>query len=127
MEAYGTCKQPAGTWADDSSMALATLDSLVQCGQVGSGRYLIEWSHEGEYTPFGHVFDAGITCLRAIDNYDCDQNPETCGITGEKTSGNGILMRIMPVVLYAIAMEEQGKTDTAGAIGMIHQVGVSDP
>ena len=93
----------------------------------GSGRYLIEWSHEGKYTPFGQVLDAGITCLRAIDNYDCDQNPETCGITGEKTSGNGILMRIMPVVLYAIAMEEQGKTDTAGAIGMIHQVGVSDP
>ena len=28
MRAYGTHNQPAGTWSDDSSMALATLDSI---------------------------------------------------------------------------------------------------
>lgn len=28
MREYGTHNQPAGTWSDDSSMALATLDSI---------------------------------------------------------------------------------------------------
>ena len=30
MRAYGTHNQPAGTWSDDSSMTLATLDSIKQ-------------------------------------------------------------------------------------------------
>ncbi len=30
MREYGTHSQPMGTWSDDSSIALATLDSIVK-------------------------------------------------------------------------------------------------
>ena len=31
MSGYGTHHQPSGTWSDDSSMMLATLDSFLSC------------------------------------------------------------------------------------------------
>ena len=34
MEGYGTYNMPPGTWSDDSSMALATLDSIREKGDV---------------------------------------------------------------------------------------------
>ena len=34
MTGYGTHNQPAGTWSDDSSMALATLDSFICCKKI---------------------------------------------------------------------------------------------
>ena len=34
MEGYGTYNMPPGTWSDDSSMALATLDSIREMRDV---------------------------------------------------------------------------------------------
>ena len=34
MVGYGTYNQPAGTWSDDSSMTLATLESIGRLGRV---------------------------------------------------------------------------------------------
>ena len=34
MVGYGTHQQPAGTWSDDSSMVLATLDSFQRLGKI---------------------------------------------------------------------------------------------
>lgn len=43
MIGHGTHNQPAGTWSDDTSMMLATLDSLI--GQL----------QQGQSTPYGTV------------------------------------------------------------------------
>lgn len=34
MEGYGTYNMPPGTWSDDSSMTLATLDSIQALGKI---------------------------------------------------------------------------------------------
>ena len=72
MREYGTHSQPKGTWSDDSSMALASLDSIIQNGGINYDDMMErfrDWKINGNYTPHGRVFDVGITCSRAIAQY----------------------------------------------------------
>ena len=69
MEEGGVYETPAGTWTDDSSMALATLDSIREIGAVVPEDIMlnfVSWECHGEYTPFGEAFDEGNTCTYAI-------------------------------------------------------------
>ena len=104
MEGHGTYDMPEGTWTDDGSMTLATLDSIKTLGEVDLEDIMtsfVNWYEDGEYTPFGESFDIGNTCSIAIENYERDHNLLTCGRTSAHSNGNGSLMRIMPVCLYA--------------------------
>ena len=107
MTGYGTHIQPPGTWSDDSSMTLATMDSLkngINYNDMISK--FCSWIFEAEYTPHDEVFDSGITTRAALNNYHKkNMNPLDCGLTGEHDNGNGSLMRIMPAILYANAAE----------------------
>ena len=105
MEGYGTYNMPEGTWTDDSSMALATLDSMIQKKGIDPEdimKCFMKWEFEGEYTPFGKAFDEGMTCTDAIYNFRDSGDYKTCGRTGEYANGNGALVRILPVCLYFI-------------------------
>ena len=106
MVGYGTYPYPAGCWSDDTSMSLAELDSLAS-GKLDFDDIMVkfgEWYYDDEYTPTGEMFDVGNTCSYAIDNYFAYHKPvEECGLTGERSNGNGSLMRIHPFVLYAYA------------------------
>lgn len=121
MEAGGAYQTPAGTWTDDSSMALATMDSII-CNN-GINRIDImsrfeSWLYHGMYTPFGKAFDNGATCTRAIETYTKTHNHLTCGRTDEWANGNGGLMRILPACLYSI--DEVLNVDSA--ITTVHAV-----
>ena len=105
MEAGGAYRTPAGTWTDDSSMALATLDSIRKNGKVVPEDIMsgfCRWYWNGEYTPFGEAFDIGSTCMQAIENYTAKKDWQTCGLRGEFSNGNGALMRILPVCIHYI-------------------------
>ena len=105
MRGFGTHKVPAGSWSDDTSMALATLDSL-SCGRIDYDDIMKKfsvWANKAEYTPMGWRFDAGGTCLDAIWNYQRGIPALKCGLDGDYSNGNGSLMRIHPPVLYCIA------------------------
>ena len=104
MEGYGTYNMPPGTWSDDSSMAIATLVSLQEKNGIDYRDIMerfVSWTTKGEYTPAGKAFDQGNTCMEAIGRYMITKDYKTCGKTGERANGNGALMRIMPVCLYA--------------------------
>lgn len=121
MEGFGTFNLPAGSWSDDSSMSLATLDSIKIHNGIDLDDIMlrfINWNMEGAYTPYGFSYDQGITCTHAMDNYMSVSDAHTCGITGEYANGNGALMRILPVCLYNIL----NKVDTDTAIKSIHDV-----
>jgi ADP-ribosylglycohydrolase len=62
----------------------------------------IAWCTRDEYTPAGEMFDIGKTCMTAIRNYlATDGKPALeCGLTDERSNGNGSLMRIHPMALY---------------------------
>ncbi|MBQ7864194.1 MAG: ADP-ribosylglycohydrolase family protein [Lachnospiraceae bacterium] len=124
MEGYGTYNMPPGTWSDDSSMALATLFSLKENNRVDYDdimKRFVCWVYNGEYTPAGVSFDMGNTCLGAINEYIHSKNYLSCGKTGERANGNGALMRIMPICLYAYERVKKEKWTIKNAMDHIHQ------
>lgn len=104
MVGFGTYPYPAGCWSDDTSMSLASLDSLcLGCFDPDDHmRRFGAWFYSSEYTAVGNVFDIGRGCSMAIDNYiNKGKNTAECGLSDEYSNGNGSLMRIHPCVLFA--------------------------
>ena len=105
MIGYGTHNQPAGTWSDDSSMAVATMEWLSEMENnepdytLLMDKYL-NWLLYGEYTPYGKTFDRGISTSNAILDYRMGTTPLKCGAQSEYGNGNGSLMRILPAALW---------------------------
>ncbi len=103
MRGFGTHKVPAGAWSDDTSMALCTLQAVIENGIDYDSvmRNFARWCYQDEFTATGAMFDIGISCCVAIDHYaSCGKSYLECGRKGERDNGNGSLMRIHPVVLY---------------------------
>lgn len=101
MRANGTHGQSAGTWSDDSSMALCLLESLTKGVDYGDmmARFL-RWASEGYMTAWGEVFDMGIATRKALMRFARGTPPLECGGAGTYDNGNGSLMRILPAALY---------------------------
>ena len=96
--------QPAGSWSDDTAMEIATIDSFIQKKCFDYKDIMdkwVKWISKSEYTPTGVAFDIGRTCLKAIKKYCNGTAPLQCGATSMNENGNGSLMRILPVALYA--------------------------
>ena len=96
--------QPAGSWSDDTAMEIATIDSFIQKKYFDYKDIMdkwVKWISKSEYTPTGVAFDIGRTCLKAIKKYCNGTAPLQCGSTSINENGNGSLMRILPVALYA--------------------------
>ena len=125
MREYGTHHQPRGTWSDDSSMALAELDSIRTVGNIDYTDMMerfSRWCMHGEYTPFGEVFDIGMATSRALMNYAKGMAPLESGGKTEWDNGNGSLMRILPVCLYLFERQKKVCTSENESIYMIHAV-----
>jgi len=125
MEAGGPYHTPIGAWTDDSSMALCTLASIRENGEVVPGDIMdnfVLWDRKGEFTPLGYAFDQGCTCLSAIDAYARTGDETSCGRTGEHANGNGALMRILPVCIFYVERCRNICTSDDVAIESIHRV-----
>lgn len=105
MTGYGTYNQPPGTWSDDSSLTLATLESMVRRNAVDPPDIMLNffyWLQNGEFTPYGKVFDVGGATRRAIVRYANGKAPLNCGGKTRMDNGNGALMRILPVAMLPV-------------------------
>lgn len=101
MIGYGTYDLPPGTWSDDSSLTFCLAEALTE----GYNPHAIahnfrEWLYNNLWTPYGTVFDVGITTRNAIYELARGTEPRFAGDTDEGSNGNGALMRILPLVLY---------------------------
>lgn len=109
MAGGGSRGYPAGTWSDDSSMTLCTLESLTERGGYDGedmmGRFA-RWAREGYMTATGKAFGIGRTTLSAVCRFTRGEPPY--GGTREKDNGNGSLMRILPVVLFNFFSKNAG-------------------
>jgi len=108
MIGYGTHNQPAGTWSDDSSMVIATMEWLSEMENNEPDYTLLmekfgNWLLYGDYTPYENTFDCGISTSRAIMNYRRGMEPLQCGGQSDYDNGNGSLMRILPAALWKSA------------------------
>ena len=100
MVGYGTHCQPPGTWSDDTSMTLATLDSFRCLGKIDLNDLMqrfVNWAYYGSYTAHGDMFDIGGTTSRALEKYRKYGKPQNCGGSSARDNGNGSLMRILPL------------------------------
>lgn len=101
MRGHGTYNQPAGTWSDDSSMVIATMDSIIEKQAIDYEDIMdkfCQWLYNDEYTNSDSgTFDCGFTVNTALSNYKKGIDPLKCGPDGERDNGNGSLMRILPL------------------------------
>lgn len=101
MMGFGTHKQPIGTWTDDTSMVLCTMDSLLNGLNYESiGENFCDWIKYGKYTPFGKPIGVGRGTLKALNLIDKGTPAIEAGSTDIKFNGNGSLMRILPIAFY---------------------------
>lgn len=85
----------AGTWTDDTSLALALCDSLKHKKSIDEKDILErfrKWLFHGKYTQDGQAFDIGRTCHTSIISGK--------GINRFDANGNGSLMRIIPLAFW---------------------------
>ncbi|WP_404984538.1 ADP-ribosylglycohydrolase family protein [Chryseobacterium sp. M5] len=101
MRAFGTHRQPIGTWSDDSSLMLCLADSLCKGYDLDDiALKFLQWYNAEVWTPHGSVFDIGIATSQAIHRISKGASPTLCGGTSEFDNGNGSLMRILPLLFY---------------------------
>lgn len=110
MTGYGTYNQPPGTWSDDSSMTLATLQSLVDNREKiipeDIMKNFLKWYIFKRFTPHGEVFDIGNTTRNALVRFFHNEPIESCGGKKITDNGNGSLMRILPLAYVECTDEE---------------------
>ena len=110
MTGYGSHQQAAGTWSDDTSLVLATCDSIREKGKidpVDMQQRFKNWLFEGAYTPDGLTFDVGNATREALTRGH--------GLSDEYSNGNGSLMRILP-----LAFTEAGPSDVEAVSSITH-------
>ena len=103
MIGYGSHSIPEVTWSDDTSMEIATIDSIVNKKKIDYQDIMMNfyyWLKDNKYTPHGEVFDAGRTCVQSIVNFSKGIELLECGQRDIYSNGNGSLMRILPVAYY---------------------------
>ena len=102
MLGYGRFDQPQGTWSDDSSMILCTMDSLIKGYDIEHiGKSFCRWLFDSYWTANGLVFDSGLTTFVALDRIRTEGfSALSSGCIGEDDNGNGSLMRILPAGLF---------------------------
>jgi len=102
MVGGGPFRLEPGQWTDDTSMALCLATSLVRQGGFDARdqmqRYC-DWVETGSWSSTGRCFDIGNTVAMSLEEFGTSGNP-FAGPTGERTAGNGSLMRLAPVVLF---------------------------
>lgn len=120
----GPFRLAPGQWTDDTSMALCLAESLLERRGFDPAdqmhRYL-RWMDEGYWSSTGECFDVGNTVRDALHSFRRTGNPLD-GPTGERTAGNGSLMRLAPIPLrfaldpeLAIRMAADSSRTTHGA------------
>lgn len=108
MKGGGPFGLKSGQWTDDTSMAVALGESLAQRGRLDQtdlmNRFVNWWRH-GLYSSTGECFDIGTTTKLALRRYETDGNP-VAGATDERSAGNGSLMRLAPIAIWGLAVDE---------------------
>lgn len=143
MIGFGTYDLEPGTWSDDSSLALATVDGLThslnlnedKIGEEGSDLDILEiidyadimqkfcnWFYDKEYTPRGKVFDYGGTTANGIYNFKCGCEAELSGGNSLSDNGNGSLMRILPIAYFIYFLSKKYSFSDEDKMKSIHNL-----
>ena len=101
MSAGGFHNMPLGTFSDDTSLLIATCDSIRATEGIDihdMRAKFRQWCYKGAYSADGKVFDVGNATVTALD--------QGFGCSHERSNGNGSLMRIAPLA-FTDARDDQ--------------------
>ncbi|KAJ5297728.1 hypothetical protein PENANT_c012G07778 [Penicillium antarcticum] len=102
-------KQPAGSYSDDGSMTLALAYSITESemkyNHTLSIKFYVEWMTSGRFGTINRAWDMGRSTRKSLsiwkkshmENIEGVQARIDIELDGEERSGNGSLMRIVPV------------------------------
>ena len=137
MRGHGVFDKPAGSWSDDSSLILATIDGLSKClenhkeddsslNEIIDYEIIMKnfskWLNEGEFTPYGYAYDIGGATMDGIQRYDNGTEPILSGGIGEGDNGNGSLMRILPIAFFIHYLSQKYSFDEDEKMTAIHNL-----
>lgn len=118
MVGFGSHNVPEGTWSDDTSMTIATMDAIASCQGILNYELIMrnycDWARNAKYTATDRLFDIGNGTKDALMRYyKYNMDPVKCGGTDERNNGNGSLMRMLPLVYYLRSkdLEESEKVE----------------
>ena len=103
MIGYGNHLVPEGSFSDDTSLVLATMDSIIDSNEINYTDMMDKfylWLENGKYSSLDTVFDVGITTKYSILRYKNGISPLACGARDGNSNGNGSLMRMLPIAYY---------------------------
>lgn len=109
MVGGGPFRLAPGEWTDDTSMALALAQTLIEHGmdQIELLKNFTRWYNYGEFSHNGRCFDIGHTTRMGINQFILSEGRRgDCGSERHDDSGNGGIMRLSPVVVYALNKDE---------------------
>jgi len=101
MVGGGCFRLEPGQWTDDTSMALALSDSLLEFDEFDPSDLMtrfIKWRQDGHYSSNGRCFDIGNATQEALVRFLRTGDP-IAGSSSPETAGNGSLMRLAPVAI----------------------------
>ena len=101
MVGGGMLARKPGEWTDDTSMALALAESLVECGDFNERDFLarlVDWWRRGEYSCVGTCDDIGALTQQALSRW-LSSGEVHAGRTDTRAAGNGSLVRVAPVAI----------------------------
>ena len=138
MRGYGAFDMPPGSWSDDSSLILATMDGLaaslkkeerhenLSLNEIIDYEIIMKnfskWLNEGEFTPYGFAYDVGGATMDGIRRYDMGTEPTLSGGIGERDNGNGSLMRILPISLFIHYLSQKYSFDEEDKMEAVHNL-----
>jgi ADP-ribosyl-[dinitrogen reductase] hydrolase len=81
MRGNGSHHQPKGTWSDDGSLIVCTVDSLLneEFDTQDMGQRFVSWMRDGRWTAHGDVFDIGMATVGAITRISYGTPAEQAG------------------------------------------------
>lgn len=102
MVGGGKYNLPKGAWTDDTSMALCLAESLTTVGYdpIDQMRLFLKWMTTGHWSSLPKPFGTGRTVSQSLIRFSTNGLPYA-GIDAEDAAGNGSLMRIAPIPMFA--------------------------
>lgn len=112
MQGFGSHLVSPGTWSTNTSMVIALMESIRECGKVNQSdilHKLSRWLYLGDYTIGSEIINSNTTVTLSIDRFKKGYTPDECGDAFEFASDNGALTRILPIAFLCYNYNIQSK------------------
>ena len=103
FQSGGKFHLPAGTYTDDTAMALCLAQSLIDkqgCDPIDQLEKYLRWLNEGYMSATGKSVGCGKTIYRALLRFMAAPKPQCGNARMKRQAGNGSLMRVAPIAIY---------------------------